>query len=34
MCIRDRPQYDHGEVTSLLAATLLHEFLALLALSR
>ena len=29
-----QPQYDHGEVTSLLAATLLHEFLALLALSR
>src|SRR6267143_1545911 len=29
-----QPQYDHGEVTSLLAATLLHEFLALLALRR
>jgi len=29
-----QPQYDHGEVTSLLAATLLHEFLALLALAR
>jgi agmatinase len=28
------PQYDHGEVTSLLAGTLLHEFLALLALGR
>ena len=28
------PQYDHGEVTSLLAGTLLHEFLALLALQR
>jgi agmatinase len=27
-----QPQYDHGEVTSLLAATLLYEFLALLAL--
>ncbi len=29
-----QPQYDHSEVTSLLAATLLHEFLALLALAR
>jgi agmatinase len=29
-----QPQYDHGEVTSLLGATLLHEFLALLALAR
>jgi hypothetical protein len=29
-----QPQYDHGEVTSLLGGTLLHEFLALLALSR
>jgi agmatinase len=29
-----QPQYDHGEVTSLLAGTLLHEFLALLALAR
>lgn len=29
-----QPQYDHGEVTSLLAGTLLHEFLALLALRR
>ena len=29
-----QPQYDHGEVTSLLAPTLLHEFLALLALAR
>ena len=28
------PQYDHGEVTSLLAGTLMHEFLALLALER
>jgi len=28
------PQYDHGEVTSLLAGTLLHEFLALIALGR
>jgi agmatinase len=28
------PQYDHGEVTTLLAGTLLHEFLALLALGR
>ena len=28
------PQYDHGEVTSLLAGTLLHEFLALIALRR
>jgi agmatinase len=28
-----QPQYDHGEVTSLLAGTLLHEFLALLALA-
>src|SRR6266480_2620785 len=27
-----QPQYDHGEVTSLLAGTLVHEFLALLAL--
>ena len=27
-----QPQYDHGEVTALLAGTLLHEFLALLAL--
>ncbi len=29
-----QPQYDHGEVTSLLAGTLLHQFLALLALGR
>ncbi|HKV30423.1 MAG TPA: agmatinase [Candidatus Dormibacteraeota bacterium] len=29
-----QPPYDHGEVTSLLAATMLHEFLALLALAR
>src|SRR6266852_8966604 len=29
-----QPQYDHGEVTSLLAGTLVHEFLALLALRR
>jgi len=29
-----QPQYDHGEVTSLLAGTLLHEFLALTALHR
>ena len=29
-----QPQYDSGEVTSLLAGTLLHEFLALLALAR
>jgi agmatinase len=29
-----QPQYDHGEVTCLLAGTLLHEFLALLALNR
>jgi agmatinase len=29
-----QPQYDSGEVTSLLAGTLLHEFLALLALRR
>jgi len=29
-----QPQYDSGEVTSLLAGTLLYEFLALLALSR
>jgi agmatinase len=29
-----QPQYDSGEVTSLLAATLLHEFLALVALRR
>jgi agmatinase len=29
-----QPQYDHGEVTSLLGGTLLHEFLALLALAR
>jgi agmatinase len=29
-----QPQYDSGEVTSLLAGTLLHEFLALLALNR
>ena len=28
------PQYDHGEVTSLAAGTLIHEFLALLALCR
>jgi agmatinase len=28
------PQYDHGEVTSLLAGTLLHEFLSLVAISR
>ncbi len=28
------PQYDHGEVTSLLAGTLLHEFMALVALNR
>jgi agmatinase len=28
------PQYDSGEVTSLLAGTLVHEFLALLALRR
>jgi len=29
-----QPQYDHGEVTSLLAGTLLHEFLTLIALNR
>ena len=29
-----QPQYDHGEVTSLLAGTLLHEFLTLVALDR
>ena len=29
-----QPQYDHGYVTSLLAATLLQEFLALLTLAR
>ncbi len=29
-----QPQYDHGEVTSLLAGTLLHEFLSLVALNR
>jgi len=29
-----QPQYDSGEVTSLLAGTLLHEFLALMALRR
>ena len=29
-----QPQYDSGEVTSLLAGTLLHEFLALIALCR
>ena len=29
-----QPQYDHGEVTSLLAGTLLHEFLTLVALKR
>jgi agmatinase len=29
-----QPQYDHGEVTSLLAGTLLHEFLTLVALNR
>jgi agmatinase len=29
-----QPQYDHGEVTSLLAGTLLHEFLTLVALGR
>ena len=29
-----QPQYDHGEVTSLLAGTLLHEFLTLVALRR
>ena len=29
-----QPQYDSGEITSLLAGTLLHEFLALLALAR
>ena len=29
-----QPQYDSGEVTSLLAGTLLHEFLALIALRR
>jgi agmatinase len=29
-----QPQYDHGEVTSLLAGTLLHEFLTLVALTR
>jgi agmatinase len=29
-----QPQYDHGEVTCILAGTLLHEFLALLALNR
>jgi len=29
-----QPQYDSGEVTSLLAGTLLHEFLALIALGR
>jgi len=29
-----QPQYDHGEVTSLLAGTLLHEFLTLIALQR
>jgi agmatinase len=29
-----QPQYDSGEVTSLLAGTLLHEFLALVALNR
>jgi agmatinase len=28
-----QPQYDHGEVTSLLAGTLLHEFLTLVALN-
>jgi len=29
-----QPQYDHGEITSLLAGTLLHEFLTLVALNR
>jgi agmatinase len=29
-----QPQYDHGEITSLLAGTLLHEFLTLIALQR
>ena len=29
-----QPQYDHGEVTSLAAGTLLHEFLTLVALFR
>jgi agmatinase len=29
-----QPQYDHGEVTSILAGTLLHEFLTLVALNR
>src|SRR2546430_4491321 len=32
--LKGRPQYDHGEVTSLLAGTLLHEFLTLVALNR